>query len=533
MFLEATVVQIESDSSTYEITCKLNRRTAGNDNDLTIRPLSSWRVKRKFRDFQKCLQYFKTLKNEELIPITTLGLLSPDITEISLFVKYLVSLKNIPSLGQDLLTTDFYDYQFDDALTDNLLNSSYRRKLFILYSFAWSSLFASSVVIFNFAALVVAVAVYAFRQPLIQTGYELVHFLHYQLAIYGSHMRTVIQTVLILSTILATFHRVLGYIVSLYVRNLLGYTRENGKFDINIDWISLRLGWDKNQVVVSGIVWKNVPRFKSTPCFIRINEIALTVSTSFLYRTIMAKGKIEDSVVIDEVVIDTVHVYIEKTNRKEDGLNIWAALGAENPEEEKKVSGGILAILNSAGNMTVGALSSTASAGIAVASAGADLGLKAVSATANAGITVVHATASAGLTAVSATADVGLKALSTTKDIGSSIGSTLFSTTSFLGITKKVESTGTPTATPTVTPVKSTDAKEGDIDTVTEDDEEEDEANSPWRDVGDAHEVEESETKELTLEINRVLVFDLQLHVSNLFLTLFYNNNILQFLFAN
>jgi hypothetical protein len=328
------------------------------------------------------------------------------------------------------------------------------------------------------------------------------------------HLRTAIKVFLLLSVILATFHRLLGYLVSLYVRNLLGWTQENGKFDINIDWIALRIGWDKNQILLSGIVWKNPPRFKSTPCFISIKELSLTISSQYVYRALCKQKSAEDSIVIDEVVIDCAHIYIEKTNRKEDGLNLWAAFGAESVEDEKKCSGGLMSFLSSAGNMTVGAFSSTAAAGINAVTAGADLGLKAVSATAHAGLSAVNATAAVGSAAVSATADVGKMALSTTKDIGSSIGSTLYSTTSFLGMKRKEKAEVIPAvpASALVTPTKIVESDDKDKD----DDEDDNPEESPWRDVADAPgfgEEEVVEKKETTLEINRVLLIDVNLHV--------------------
>ena len=38
---------------------------------------------------------------------------------------------------------------------------------------------------------------------------------------------------------------------------------------------------------------------------------------------------------VGEIKLDSFHVYMERTQNKEDGLNLWAALGIEKNEEVK------------------------------------------------------------------------------------------------------------------------------------------------------------------------------------------------------
>eukprot|EP00597_Dinobryon_sp_UTEXLB2267_P001207 CAMPEP_0170073806 /NCGR_PEP_ID=MMETSP0019_2-20121128/11181_1 /TAXON_ID=98059 /ORGANISM="Dinobryon sp., Strain UTEXLB2267" /LENGTH=490 /DNA_ID=CAMNT_0010283619 /DNA_START=660 /DNA_END=2132 /DNA_ORIENTATION=+ len=353
------------------------------------------------------------------------------------------------------------------------------------------------------------------------------------------------MTTLFIAVVLIGFHRALGMIVGWYIRVMLGNTAENGKFDIHIGWIGLRLGLDKNQIVISGIVWKNAPRFKSTPCFIYIKEVTLTISTKFIYRVLCAL-KLRGAVQIDELTVDHLHVYIEKTDRKEDGINLWAALGAENAEQEKKVSGGIMDLLASAGDMTAGALSSTANLGINAVTATADVGLKAVSATAKVGMSAVNAGAAVGLSAVSVTADAGKMALSTTKDIGSSIGTSISSGATSLFNFGRRPSTGevphTPSSNPASTSATPTDLRgalkkddrvifdskltEASLAAkkeIQEEDEDNDEYDlGPWRDVDDSSaaaaaraSVNDAPEKEVLLEINRVLLMDLNIHAQD------------------
>ena len=529
-----TVVQPLSESGTFEISCKCFAAaavdTAPDKDDFNRRILCTWKVERSYKDLDNCLQSIKELNGS----IKEFSLLhKEDIAKAQELIDQLQSMKNLSVVIQDFLTENFCDFSSNDCRSKN---SSFKEENFVAKNIFVSALVVSSGVV---VACIVGSVSFMFREGVLPsllgfmlgTVYLMIHLL--------SYLRTVIQVALLLTVILATFHRLLGFIVSLYIRNLLGWSKENRKFDINIDWIALRIGWDKNQVLLSGIEWKNPPPFKSTPCFVSIKEVSLTLSNQFLYRALCQLYTADESIVIDEVVIDGVNVYIEKTDKKEEGLNIWAAMGAKSLEDEKKYSGNLMSLLSSAGNMTVGALSSTATVGINAVTAGADLGYKAVSATANAGLSAVNATAAAGSAAVTATAavgsaavtataDVGKIALSTTKDIGSSIGSTFYSTTNFFGITKKDKADGI-SAVPA--PVLSTPPKVIESNDQDKDDEDENPADSPWRDVADApgfieedvadvfRKKEAAEKKEITLEINRVLLMNINLHVQSTYLS--------------
>ena len=511
--IKATVLTLSEDC--FEISCNCyGTSTSANKDINNCHLLCTWKVKRTFHDSETCLRSVKDLVRDNTF--LNLCLSKADIVQLREFIEQLQSMKSLPIVVQDFWTENFYDFVASEDFGQK--NSTLSEENFVAKSIFVSTLVISSGVLVAYAVGFLSFIIRVSSLP-IQIGI-LPSLNEKILDAFSllSHLQTAIKVILLLSAFLATFHRLLGLVVGLYVRNLLGWTQNNGKFDINIDWIALRIGWDKNQILFSGIVWKNPPRFKSTPCFISIKELTVTISSQYVYRALFRQNSAEESIiVIDEVVIDNAHIYIEKTSRKEDGLNLWAAFGAENVEDEKKCSGGLMSFLSSAGNMTVGAFSSTASVGINAVAAGADLGLKAVSATANAGLSAVNATAAAGSAAVSATADVGKMALSTTKDIGSSIGSTLYSTTSFLGIRRKEKAEVIPAvAAPALaTPTKVVESNNNN-DRDKDDDEDNNLEESPWRDVADAPgfgEEEAAEKKETTLEINRVLLINVNLHV--------------------
>lgn len=124
----------------------------------------------------------------------------------------------------------------------------------------------------------------------------------------------------------------------MFLRSKLG-CEPSGKFNINIEWISLRFGFEKNQIVLSNFEWKNTPTFKNTPYFIKINEITLSFDIYTIYYAITDPKNEFNSIRIHDISIDTINIYIEK---HEGLLNLWAALGAENANDEKNVKSGVL-----------------------------------------------------------------------------------------------------------------------------------------------------------------------------------------------
>lgn len=127
-----------------------------------------------------------------------------------------------------------------------------------------------------------------------------------------------------------------------YLTNLLGTSR--GAFQFQFDWIALRFGLDENELVVSNFVWKNPPRFirpgdkDSKDYFVRVRKLLVRFSMDTVYRAIV-NG--DCAIKIYYAEIDHLMVNIEKGLHGE-GLNLWAALGADNVEQEKSVETSVL-----------------------------------------------------------------------------------------------------------------------------------------------------------------------------------------------
>ena len=104
-----------------------------------------------------------------------------------------------------------------------------------------------------------------------------------------------------------------------------------GQYDIHIGWASYRGFLDKNQVVLSNVVWRNPPQYDKSPYMLRIKELSVSFSIMALYRTIKY-GKVLS---FDQVIIDSVEVYFEKPTSPEvrSSLNFWSAIGVETKDE--------------------------------------------------------------------------------------------------------------------------------------------------------------------------------------------------------
>jgi hypothetical protein len=139
--------------------------------------------------------------------------------------------------------------------------------------------------------------------------------------------------------ILAVLHRVLAFIVNSYIQTTLTTTKKS--FDIHIDWISLRIGLDRNEIVINGISFKNPPPFNYSKDFVHINEVRVVFSLKSVIDIFIKQIFDEKSIayaVIDYFVkvkatslrlysIDIVgmSICIEK-GKDSNELNLWAAL---------------------------------------------------------------------------------------------------------------------------------------------------------------------------------------------------------------
>lgn len=151
--------------------------------------------------------------------------------------------------------------------------------------------------------------------------------------IYSSYfhsIRIAIETIIVCFIVVVTFHRFLGYVATVYLQKTM--LQESGAFNMSIEWISFRLGLDRNEIIIHGFKWKNPDAFKRTPYFIGIENITMTIDMERLIEIFFHN---EDKPIhIPFLAIDNLHVHIERGEKKVQGMNLWAALGAnEDPEE--------------------------------------------------------------------------------------------------------------------------------------------------------------------------------------------------------
>jgi hypothetical protein len=95
------------------------------------------------------------------------------------------------------------------------------------------------------------------------------------MASQGAVLKGQLQLLLLLLLLTAFYHRLLGRAAGAFLRHTLGCTPSNGKFCVEIRAISLRLGLDINQIVVSGISWRNPSQYKK-PFFLTIRELSVS-----------------------------------------------------------------------------------------------------------------------------------------------------------------------------------------------------------------------------------------------------------------
>ena len=121
-------------------------------------------------------------------------------------------------------------------------------------------------------------------------------------------------------------HRWLGMIAGHFLRKTLGNNSLNNKFDISINWIGIRFGLDKNQIVLESVCWLNPPRFTHNKNFLEIGEIAITLNLYSLWK--LWNHKEEDGyewsyIQVEDIMIEHFHINLEKTDVKGDAINLW------------------------------------------------------------------------------------------------------------------------------------------------------------------------------------------------------------------
>mmetsp|Transcript_55096 Transcript_55096/g.108809 ORF Transcript_55096/g.108809 Transcript_55096/m.108809 type:complete len:824 (+) Transcript_55096:48-2519(+) len=153
-------------------------------------------------------------------------------------------------------------------------------------------------------------------------------WLHYHLMV----LRARLEVIVIIAAILTYSHRVLGYALGLYLRSMLDRDH-TGKFAFHFEWIALRLGLDQNMIVIKGIEWRNPPMFRNTPYLLRIDEVSFTVDAMSVYNAFTSKGK--EAIRVNEIRFNKVYLHIEKLAAKIDKHRSLEPAEGKDKEKEK------------------------------------------------------------------------------------------------------------------------------------------------------------------------------------------------------
>lgn len=156
----------------------------------------------------------------------------------------------------------------------------------------------------------------------------------------------VVKTIIFVSVCSIYFHRVLGFVIGVYLRSLLSTPK--GGFLMYFDWIALRIGYDHNEIVVHGFEWRNPPKYQveRSRYFLYVRKLSLQFDLRSLVDAILQRedrfGN-KSPLRVWALEIDGLDVRIERGRRKKDGLNLWASLGADNEKKADEVQAGVKA----------------------------------------------------------------------------------------------------------------------------------------------------------------------------------------------
>jgi hypothetical protein len=157
----------------------------------------------------------------------------------------------------------------------------------------------------------------------------------------------VIKTLIFIVGLGIFIHRILGFSLGFYLRSILSTPK--GGFLMFFDWISLRCGFDNNEIVISGFQWKNPHKFQNetkSKFFILIRKLTIRFDLQSLFDALLGRTDNHGNrsvLRIWSVEIDGLDVRIERGKQKKDGLNLWAALGADDAKKADEVEAGVRA----------------------------------------------------------------------------------------------------------------------------------------------------------------------------------------------
>ena len=144
---------------------------------------------------------------------------------------------------------------------------------------------------------------------------------------------TTMQVLLYALAFAVIAHRLIAYIAGLIIRIVLrNQMSYNGKYDIHIGWISYRGILDRCEVVIHNLVWRNPSEhFHRSPYILHVKEVSVSIRTADLIA--MLRDPYNGVIKVHQVLIDTVEVFIEKSDSKEleQPLNVFCAMQLDQP----------------------------------------------------------------------------------------------------------------------------------------------------------------------------------------------------------
>jgi hypothetical protein len=133
-----------------------------------------------------------------------------------------------------------------------------------------------------------------------------------------------IKTTTALLTLYLLHHRLLAFLVCHAVRRVAGGSWSAPEaFNIDCEWMSLRLGLDESELIVSGFVWANSSAYTKYRTFIDAKTLRVSCSTAALLSWFVY----DEPLVLNEVYVDSCNVYLVR--KKDTGVfNYDAAIGS-------------------------------------------------------------------------------------------------------------------------------------------------------------------------------------------------------------
>ena len=87
--------------------------------------------------------------------------------------------------------------------------------------------------------------------------------------------RLMLGSLIIFLFFIAVHDKMIAHIVTWYLHRKLSYGKDPNSFNLQFGYISVRLGFDRNELYFGDFLWQNPPEFKQTPHFVKIGQVML------------------------------------------------------------------------------------------------------------------------------------------------------------------------------------------------------------------------------------------------------------------